>query len=202
MKAPGGFPPSILRRPPGRLGLYAPWPLVGVTALLVALIVFTPVLVSNSHTPAPGFLTQAEIVVDRSSGNDTFQFYVWALGEEIRYSQIDVAIASDFNWTGANGVPWSTLNWTEWHNESNVLAEIVGSTANPVALDIFANYVYSTGNTWYVGELAFFVTGPAGSESLYWATSTSGLPVTSPLSVASYLPLTIPLVDAGSGGGP
>ncbi len=202
MKSPNGIPPSIARRPPGRLGLFAPWPLVGVTALLLALIVFTPVLVSNSHQPGPGILTQAELVVDRSPGNDTFHFYVWALGEEIRYAQIDVGVASNFSWIGTNGVPWTELNWTQWHNESNVLSEIVASTANPLALDIFANYVYPTGNTWYVGMLAFYVTGPSGGESLYWATYTSGIPVTSPQSVASDLPFPIPLVDAGSGGGP
>lgn len=202
MNAPSRIPASILRRPPGKLGLYAPWPLVGVTALLVALIVFTPVLVSNGHQPGPGILTQAELVVDRSPGNDTFHFYVWALGEEIRYAQIDVGVASGFSWIGINAVPWSTLNWTTWYNQTNVLSEIIASTENPVALDIFANYVYSAGNTWYVGELAFYVGGLPGSESLDWATWTSGITVTSPQSVASDLPFPIPLFDAGSGGGP
>lgn len=198
----GGVRPGP--RPPGRLGVFAPWPLVGVTVLLIALIVFTPVLVANAHQPGPGILTQAELVVDRVAGNATFHFYVWALGEEIRYQEMYVGVATSFHWTGNSSVPWSTLNWTRWHNASNVLSEIVESTANPVALNIYAYYYSASGSTWYVGVIAFYVGGTLSSgETLYSASETSGVTLTSPLAVSNdTLPTVVLLHNAGSGGGP
>lgn len=207
MTAGDETPIQPVRRPPGRLGIYAPWPLVGVTGLLVALVIFTPVIASNSHHPGPGILTQAELVVDLVPGNATFHFYIWALGEEIRYASMDVGVDTSFNWTGNTSVPWTTLNWTHafWYNASDVLSEIVTSTANPVALTIYTHYVSPSGSTWYVGVIAFYVgaSSPSSSESLYSASETSGVTVTSPLAVSNdTLPTTILLNNAGSGGGP
>jgi len=54
-----------------------------------------------------------------------------------------------------------------------------------------------------VGMVAFYVspTAPASSESLYSATATAGIAVTSPIAVSnSTLPLAILLSDVGSGG--
>jgi hypothetical protein len=191
---------SLIRRPPGRLGVYAPWPLVGVTVLLIALIVFTPVLVSSSsHRPAPGILTQAELVVDKVAGNASFHFYVWALGEEIRYDEIRIGVATSFNWTGAAGLNWSRVNWTEWHNGTDVLSEIVVTAANPVALNISA-YYSPFGGAWYVGMIAFYdASGSSpGSESLYSTSNTAGIAVTSPLAVSNdTLPAVILLHSAG-----
>jgi len=194
------------RRPPGRLGVYAPWPLVGVTVLLVALIVFTPQLVSNGHQPAVGILTQAELVVDKVAGNSSFHFYVWALGEEVRYNRINLGVASTFSWTGNTTLVWSNLTWNRWYNGTDLLSEIVSTSANPVALNISA-YYYSpstSSSTWYVGVFAFFVgSTPVSGESLYSATPTSGVAVTSPLVVSnSTLPVTILLSNVGPGGGP
>jgi len=194
------------RRPPGRLGVYAPWPLVGVTVLLVALIVFTPQLVSNGRQPAVGILTQAELVIDKVAGNSSFHFYVWALGEEIRYNQINVGVATAFNWTGNTTPLWSAFHWARWYNGTDVLSEIVSLSQNPVALNISA-YYYSpstSSSTWYVGVFAFFVgSTPTSGESLYSATGTSGVAVTSPLVVSnSTLPAIILLSNVGPGGGP
>jgi len=204
MSAPFDTLPRLPRRPPGRLGVYAPWPLVGVSVLLVALIVFTPQLVSIGHQPGVGILTQAELVVDKVPGNASLHFYVWALGEEIRYDMIAIGVATQFNWTGGSAVNWSALNWTEWHNGTNVLSVIVSSTGNPVALNISAFYSSpSTGSsTWYVGVFAFYVAVSSGGESLYSATPTSGVAVTSPLSVSNDLPVAILLYNAGPGGAP
>jgi len=191
------------RRRVGRLGVYAPWPLVGVTLILVALVVFTPVLVSNSHQPGPGLLTQAELVVDRTAYNATFHFYVWALGETIRYDAVRVGLAGPFNWSGTNLVPWGSLNWTRWYNGSNILSEIVTTQANPVALNISVHYVSPSGATWYVGLLAFYVytTASPSGESLYSATATPGIGVPGATAVSnSTLPVAILLANAGSGG--
>jgi len=193
------------RRPPGRLGIFAPWPLVGVALLLVALIVFTPVLVANTHQPGPGLLTQAELVVDKISTNATLHFYVWALGETIRYDEVHVGVATLFNWSGTQTMSWRTLNWTKWYNDSDALAVIVASAANPVALNISAHYVSPSGSTWYAGLLSFYVqqSVPSGSESLYSASGTSGVAVASPLAVSNNtLPVNDPLADVGAGGVP
>ncbi|HTT45239.1 MAG TPA: hypothetical protein VMH38_04400 [Thermoplasmata archaeon] len=194
-----------LRRPPGRLGVYAPWPLVGVTLLLVTLVIFTPVLVLNSHQPGPGILTQAELVVDKTSNNATLHFYVWALGETIRYDAIRIGVATSFNWTGAPGLNWSAVNWTSWNNGTDVLSVMFASSANPVALNISAHYVSPSGQTWYYGLLAFYVSPATSSagESLYSYSGTSGVTVTSPLAVSNdTLPAVILLADVGPGGPP
>jgi hypothetical protein len=196
-------PIASRRRPPGRLGLLAPWPLVGIALLLVALIVFTPELISNSHQPGPGLLTQAELIVDKIPSNATLHFYIWALGETIRYDEIRIGVATSFNWTGPGPMPWNQLNWTQWDNDSDVLSVIFASTANPVALNISAHYVSPSGSTWYVGILSFYVLTSlsSGSESLYSATATSGVVVASPLSVSNdTLPVPILLANVGSGG--
>ncbi|HYA54115.1 MAG TPA: hypothetical protein VEG42_00750 [Thermoplasmata archaeon] len=195
--------PKWFRSPPGRIGIYAPWPLVGVSMLLVALIIFTPVLVANSHQPGPGLLTQAELVVDKTASNSTVHFYVWALGEEIRYDAIRVGLSNSFSWAGSSPLNWSRLNWTSWQNGTDVLSVIVDTQANPVALNISAHYVSPSGSTWYVGTLAFFVSAATASsgESLYSASGTSGITVTSPLAVSNdTLPAVILLHNAGPGG--
>ena len=188
----------------GRLGVYAPWPLVGVALLLVLMIILTPILVSNGK-PAPGFLTQAEVVVDRTTTNATFHFYVWALGETIRYDVINIGLAMSFNWTGTSSISWGRLNWTHWENGSDVLSVIVTTLANPIALNISAHYTSPSGSTWYVGVLAFYVAAASrsGAETLYSATATSGVAVPSPQSVSNdTLPVAILLSDVGAGGGP
>jgi len=190
-------------RPGGRLGYFAPWPLVGIAVLLVALVVLTPVLVSNTHQPGPGILTQAELVVDKASGNATLHFYIWALGETIRYDEIRVGIATSFDWAGTTPISWHGLNWTQWHNGSDLLSVIVASTANPVALNISVHYVSPSGSTWYVGLLAFYValTSPPNGESLYSASATSGVALPSPLAVSNdTLPVAVLLANVGAGG--
>jgi hypothetical protein len=195
-------PTHVPPRAGGRLGTYAPWPLVGVALLLVLMILLTPVLVRNGK-PAPGLLTQAELVVDKTASNSTFHFYVWALGETIRYDQIRIGVASSFNWTGSSSIAWNQLNWTQWSNDSNAVSVIVSTSANPVALNISAHYTSPAGSTWYVGLLAFYVavTSPPSGESLYSATATSGVAVPAPLAVNNdTLPVAILLSNAGPGG--
>lgn len=187
-------------RPPGRLGRLAPWPLVGVALLLVTLVILTPVLITNSHQPGPGLLTQAEVVVDKISANATFHFYVWALGETIRYAKILVGVATSFDWTGTSILSWTNLSWTRWYNDSDALSVIVATDANPVALNISVQYCSALGNAFYVGLLAFYVSLTSGGESLYYATTPSLAVPSSPLTVSnSTLPLPILLSHVGGG---
>lgn len=198
-------PPMRSRRRWERLSAYAPLPLVGVAALLVVLIVFTPLLVLNTREPTPGILTQAELVVDKQVDNSTMHFYVWALGETIRYATIDVGLATSFGWAGnTTFAAWGNLTWRQWFNGSDVLSVIASSPANPVALNITAHYVSPSGSAWYVGVLVFYVwsSSPPGSESLISQSGTAGVAVTTPLDVSSDLPVDILLHDAGSGATP
>lgn len=192
---------GLVRRSRRRVGRYAPVPLVGVALLLVIMIVLTPVLLTNGK-PAPGLLTQAEVVVDRTSTNSTFHFYVWALGETIRYDAIRVGLATSFNWTGTSPIAWNLLRWNLWYNASDVLSNIVASAADPVALNISAHYTSPSGSTWYFGLLAFYVavTSPPTGESLYSASGSSGVAVPSTLAVNNNtLPVAILLADVGPG---
>jgi len=192
---------TLVPRPRRNFGRYAPVPLVGIVVLLVVMIILTPVLLASGK-PAPGLLTQAEVVVDRTSTNSTFHFYVWALGETIRYDQIRVGVASSFNWTGTSPIAWGQLQFHTWYNDSNVLSIIVASSANPVALNISAHYTSPSGSTWYFGLVAFYVamTSPPSGESLYSASGWPGVTVPSTLAVNNNtLPVAVLLADVGPG---
>ena len=181
------------------LGDYIPWPFVGVTVLLVVFILVTPVLLSIGT--APGITTEAELIVDRVTGEPTFHLYVRALGATDRYAMIRLGLAYDFSWDGIHGVPWSQLAFTAWTNESDALELDLETDYNPVAVNVSADYVSSGGSALYVGILAFFVAGSATSgETLFAASSTSGIAVPSSIAVSnSTLPLTVLLVSSGSG---
>jgi hypothetical protein len=191
--------------PRRRIGDYAPLPLVAVAILLVVLILFTPVLVSTGQ-PAPGILTQAELIVDRIPGNATTHLYVHGLGTTSRYAQIWFGLAFGFAWSGSGSPAWGQLNWSSWSNESDVISVNLESTQNPVAVNVTAYYVSPGGTAWYVGVVAFFVgsgPGPTGI-ALYSSTETAGLGLPSaPTPVDnSSLPLTILLPLTASGRAP
>jgi hypothetical protein len=200
--------PSVRPRwtPRLRLGKYAPLPLFSAAILLVVLILFTPVLLPTGGQPAPGILTQAELIVDRVPGNQTTHLYVHGLGTTARYSNIWVGLAGGFNWSGSGSPNWTALSWTRWSNETDVLSLSVASESDPVAITVTAYYVSPGGTAWYAGVVAFFVgagPGPTG-EALYTATNTSGLGLPSaptPVDNAS-LPLTILLPFTSSGSPP
>jgi hypothetical protein len=191
---------ASFRRRPGKLGRYAPWPLVGVALILVTLIVFTPVLFSNSHQPEPGILTQAELVIDKLASNATMHFYIWALGETIRYAYIHVGVAMGFDWSGNSSVNWTRVTWSTWINESNVLSIVLSSASNPVALNITAFYSTSTAYTVYSGVMAFYVQ-QGSTQNLISAPDTSGLTLPSPLAVSdTNLPEPVLLPSSAAGG--
>lgn len=193
-----------LRSRLARARRYAPMPLVAVAVLLVVLILITPALLSSGQ-PAPGILTQAELVVDRLPNNATMHFYVHGLGTTVRYQEIWVGLSSDFGWDGRGSVNWTGLNWTTWQNDSNVIETSLSTRENPVAVNVTAYYVSPGGNAWYVGVIAFFVTLTSSTPQLYLASGGShsvAIP-SSPVTVDnSSLPLPITLTLAAHGAPP
>lgn len=191
-------------RPEGRFRRYAPLPFVAISVLLVVVILVTPVLVSEGQ-PAPGILTQAELIVDRISGNGTLHVYVRGLGSTVRYAEIWFGSSTNFSWSGAGTPPWASMGWSTWTNLTFVLGAFFASSANPVAVNVTAHYVSAGGSASYTAVVAFFV-GPSpsgGGISLFAASPTPGLAVAASTPVGNAtLPLTILMPETSSGGVP
>jgi hypothetical protein len=187
---------------PGRSGgrrrfeEFAPLPLVGVALLLVVLIIATPVLTGQSSSG--GLLTQAELIVDALPGNNSTHYYVTGLSTTTRYAELNLGFAFGFNWTGA--FPSGPLNWTDWTNESGVLAVDRAVFEDPVAVNVSALYSVNGANALYVALLAFDVGVPPGSatEALTVVSATAGIGGFSTPVVD--LPVPILLSYAGTGG--
>jgi hypothetical protein len=182
-----------------RLGAYAPVPLVGAASILVALIIFTPVLLASGPSP---LAVQAELTIYRVVGGSTTQFYVRAVGSEVAYSEIRLAVGSGFAWSGScptSGVSWSYSNGTDLLEEN----AMTGSTV--VVLNATAVYNPSGTMTIYAGELALEIVGlgtPGEALSIVPCTSvTPGMSAPGSWATAN-LPLSLDLVDYGSGGPP
>ncbi len=183
----------------GRIGAYAPVPFVGASAILVALIVFTPVLLSGEPSP---LATQAEIVVYRVTGGPVTDFYVHAVDPTVPYWQIDVALGTGFTWSG--GCPTSGVSWG-YHNETDALGLATNSSSGSIVLHARAVYNSTAGSTVYEAEFAFNLTHfGQPDESLSIVPCTSATPgATGPGSwPVARLPVPLFLVDYGSGGPP
>ncbi|MGI0071942.1 MAG: hypothetical protein ACRECT_07780 [Thermoplasmata archaeon] len=185
---------------PGRLGQYFPLPFVSATLLLVALILLTPVLYANGQPAAGSVLSQAELVIDALPGNSSTHFYVHGLSTTARYAEIRMGFVTDFNWTGA--FPGGPLNWTNWTNGTSVLSVTNEIGRGPVAVNVTALYSANGVNAYYVGLVAVDLGTPPGSstDTLTVVSGTSGIAGFS--TAVTNLPVPIPLVDVGSGGGP
>ena len=182
-----------------RLQTIAPVPFVGAAAILVALIVFTPVLLASGPSP---LAVRAELVVYRVVGSPTTQFYVHAVGSDVPYATIDLALGSGFAWSGGS-CPGTVANWT-YVNETNRLDLLAVTDEDPVLVRATATYNQSSGPTIYAGELAFDVVNPGSSgESLTIVPCASTPGLSPPGSIATAdLPLSLYLVNFGSGGPP
>jgi hypothetical protein len=186
-------------RPPtpgGRLGAVAPVPFVGVATILVALIVFTPVLLAPGPSP---LAVQAELSVYRTLGSPTTEFYVHGIDPVVPYRWVNLSLGSGFPWTGS--CPTTPLNWS-YTNETNETVSNVVSGADPVVVN--ATLVYLQGGTrvLYAGEMAFHVVNRgSASEGLAIAPCPWTPGLSPPTSWAvSNLPLGLLLVDYGTGG--
>jgi hypothetical protein len=166
-----------------RLRELFPTPLVGIVALLVALILLTPNLLTNGSPPAGSILAQAELIVDRAPQNKVpLNFYVRGLSL-VRYAMINVSLATNYNWSAST--PVADLQWTNWTNESFTLILAVSTFANPVVLNLTVTYT-SSGYEVFAGLIAFWV---SGSSLLARSLSSE---VAAPGSTAlSALPLTL-----------
>ena len=171
-----------------------PIPLVGTAAILVVLIVFTPILFATGPPAAGTFETLAELVVDEVAGSGRTTVYVHAVGSTVRYGAIALGLAGNFSWTGA--CP-TGLGGFVWQNGSNLLEEQVGTTSNPLVVVVSATYVAGGATANYSAKIAFFSTASTiASAACYGATPPAG-----PQAIAS-LPLVLLLQNYGPGGPP
>jgi len=148
----------------GRLGSVAPVPFVGLAALLIALIVFTPVLVATGPSP---LAVQATLLVYRSVGAPTTEFAVEAYDSEVPYRWINVSLGIGFTWSGS--CPTGALTWS-YANGTDQVAWNVNASSEPVVVNVSA--IYDKGGTRivYAGEIAFDVVNlNSSSESLVYA---------------------------------
>jgi hypothetical protein len=183
----------------GRLGAVAPVPFVGLAAILVALIVFTPVLLAPGPSP---LAVQAYLGVYRAAGSSSTEFALHAYDDDVPYSSITLAIASGFSWSGS--CPSGKLSWNVT-NATDVTASILETADNPVVVNATAVYDQSGTRTVYAGELAVYVTNlNSSSESLVFAACpwTAALGTPGPWAVSHNAADPIPLVNYGTGGPP
>jgi len=181
----------------GRLGAIAPVPFVGAAAILVALIVFTPVLLASGPSP---LAVQAKLEVYRTVGSPMTEFTINALGD-VPYARLDLGLGTGFVWTGS--CPAAPLHWN-YTNGTDEVDLNVQTNETPVVVNATAVYDRGGAVTVFAGEIAFDIVNPgAPSEALELAPC-AGTPGVSPPGSwsVSQLPLTILLVNFGSGGPP
>ena len=181
----------------GQLQELFPRPLVVVAVLLGILILLTPVLTTEGQPAAGSIFSQAELVIDDLPGNYSAHFYVHGLSTTARYTDIQLAFAYGFNWTGR--FPSGPLNWTDWQNGSEVLSVEGFSNSTPVAVNVSALYIANGVSALYMGVLAVDVGYPVGStvQTLFVVSDTSG--ITSFTTPVVDLPIPITLANVATG---
>lgn len=172
---------------------FFPIPLVGAAAILLVLILLTPVLIGTGVPAAGTIFTQAEVIVDYPGDNATSNYYLHAIGN-IRYSILSIGIAENYAWN--NPPPISSLVWGNWTNATDLVAISASSSDNPVALNISAYYsTAKEGSAWYVAIVAFEVVG----NTLFFRSYTSGVDVPHSVTLTgSQQPIAILLADVGA----
>ena len=170
------------------------WPFIGIAVLLVLLILATPGLLS---TPAGSPATQAVLVVDWvPMGNHTHAYRFAVEGVALtRYDHLALGISVRMPWpVPRDGVG---LNWTLWVNQSFGVTVSTSSLANPIAVNVTAEIVDTSGTTaLYIGVYAFNATGSTLAIQSLIPTLDPGTPT---LAVAS-LPQSLPLLEQTVGG--
>ncbi len=183
-----------------RLARVAPLPFVAVSVILVALLLFTPVLLSTSSGV---YLAQGELNVFSVSGANWTKFLVLPRDpQQINYTSISLGLGYGFAWTGS--CPGTVTNWTNT-SDTNSVALLANTTRNPVVVSSTAVYMSPDGPVVFAGSFAFDVANATGpNPTLFIAPCTSATPgVTAPASIAvAQLPITLFLNNYGSGGPP
>jgi hypothetical protein len=175
-----------------RLRAWFPTPFVAIVVLLLVLIGLTPNLLSTAAPSAGSLPTEAELVVDRALGDNVTHLYVRGLGL-VRYTSIEVAIASQFNWTDPPTLAQISFGAPTWWNNS--LASALTTPANPFAVNVTAVFVDAAGaRVDFVGAFAFDVAGGVLSEIDYLPPS-AGITATP----VAQLPLPILLTTVSGG---
>ncbi len=193
----GIAPPTVAI---GRLGRVAPVPFVGTAAILVALIVFTPVLLASGPSP---LAVQARLTVYRVAGGGTTDYGLIGVDADTPYRWLNLSFGTSSSWSWSGGCPSGALRW-RYDNATNATSVNNASGANPVVVRATAVYEFGGTRTVYAGEIAFFLSGQnTSSESFAYAPCPSTPSVTPPGSWAVSLgTLPIDLVNYGSGGPP
>jgi hypothetical protein len=171
---------------------------VAIVALLLLLIFLTPNLLPTSSPSAGSLATQAELIVDHAPTSNLTHFYVEGLGE-VRYTMITAQLCENLSWPAPPS--YTNLTWENLTVWSGVLEASFVSPADPVAVNVTATYVDSSGaSVEYYGLFAFEVAN--GDLSMVpIATGLSGYSNIAPIPLSS-LPFSILLSATGSGGAP
>ena len=179
-----------------RLGAYAPVPFVGAAAILVALIVFTPVLFSGGPSP---ITIQARLTVDRIVGANATHLYVGSLGGDVRYSAINLSVGTGFTWSGS--CPTAVSHWS---NTTDTQVIELESSVGATSAEVVASAVYDARGavTVYEGALAFNVTHEGAADEAIVMAPCALTPGFSPPTSwpVTDLPLSLLLVNYGSRG--
>jgi hypothetical protein len=110
------------------------WPLAGLSALLVLLIVLTPDLVAPNTPSAGCFGSAPKLDVDQPPGASVLKLYVEGV-ETIRFQNISIAIANS-TWPPPPSAVG--LNWSRWDNASESLFGNHTTSVDPVAVNVTA----------------------------------------------------------------
>ena len=198
-RAPGSGLDRSRSAAASRLGAAAPLPFVALAAILVALIVFTPVLLASGPSP---LAVQAILGVYRSPGSTTTSFEIHGYDPDVPYRFLNLSVGTGFSWSGV--CPSGPLAWS-YTNTTNQTATTLSSSADPLVVNASAVYGQGSSRTVYAGEVAIDVTNPnTSSETLVFVVcpSTPSLPTPSPWTVSLTGADPIPLVNYGAGGPP
>lgn len=125
-----------------------PIPLVGAAAILVMLILLTPVLITGGG--AGSLIAQADLVVDHSPNSFATYFYVRGVGV-VRYAEIRIGLNQDY----IPNTPGDMINWTTWVNATNQVSLYTWTNDTSAAVNVSVYYLPTTGSgVWYYGILA------------------------------------------------
>jgi hypothetical protein len=172
------------------------WPLVGVTALLLLLLLLTPSLLAPGSPVAGSPETQAVLVVYHESGALDLLQVILQGASPTQYTNLSIAISHPIAWPPTNGR--SGLTYGRWVNATDEVFVTAVDAQLPVAVNVSAVYSDPTGaKAYYNGLYAFNIIG----SNLLILTLSSSLAGEAPSSLPlSELPQPLPLALVPAGG--